>query len=125
MTGRKRKILFAISGGIVAATVITATWIGIRVFQRFVPYWPPAVSSLEEIEALPPTQRDLRAIAIDDTRLMAIARHLPMLDYLFINSNSQVTDIGIRVLCHSWRSRTRGKAAFQARASSASKVTLA
>jgi hypothetical protein len=96
MTRRKRKILFAVAGGIVAATVVAATWIGIRVFERlFVPYWPPAVSSLEEIETLPPTQRDLRAIAIDDTRLMAIARHLPMLDYLFINSNSQVTDSGI------------------------------
>src|SRR6266550_3393506 len=95
MTRRKRKILFAIAGGVVAATVLAATWIGIRVFERVIPYWPPAVSSLEEIEALPRTQRDVRAIAIDDTRLMAITRHLPMLDYLFTNTNSQVTDIGI------------------------------
>ena len=58
-------------------------------------YWPPAVTSKADIEKLPTSQRDIRGIGIGDQDLQLIADRFPNLDYLFLNSNSSVSDQGI------------------------------
>jgi len=60
-----------------------------------VSHWPPAVTSVSDIEQLPTTQRDIRAIDIGDTELRLIVERFPNLDYLYLNSNSKITDAGL------------------------------
>ena len=58
-------------------------------------HWPPAVSSAEEVRALPEDQKDLRGIDCGDDQVRAVAERLTRLEYLYLNSNSPVSDSGV------------------------------
>lgn len=60
--------------------------------------WPPAVASRADILELPSSQRDVRCIGINDEILAELANHLPELDYVYINSESTISDEGIESL---------------------------
>jgi hypothetical protein len=62
---------------------------------RPVSYWPPAVTSARDILALPATQSDLRGIGLGDEDLRLIAEQFPDLDYLYLNSDSTISDAGV------------------------------
>lgn len=57
--------------------------------------WPPAVKSKAEIEALPVSQPEIRGIGIGDQELQIIADRFQDLDYLYLNSTSRVSDLGV------------------------------
>ncbi|MBL4769695.1 MAG: hypothetical protein JKY61_00770 [Planctomycetes bacterium] len=57
--------------------------------------WPPAVSSAQEIEQLPTSQTDVRAIGIGEFELRLIGERFPKLDYLYLNPDTHVTDEGL------------------------------
>lgn len=61
-------------------------------------HWPPAVTTVAEIERLPETQRDIRGIDIGDVELKLIVERFPRLTYVFLNSKSAVTDDGVKGL---------------------------
>ncbi|WIL19439.1 hypothetical protein [Geothrix sp.] len=60
--------------------------------------WPPAVSTKAQIEKLPVTQQDIRAIHIHDQELRLIAERFPDLDYLFVSPYADISDEGISYL---------------------------
>jgi hypothetical protein len=62
---------------------------------RPVSYWPPAVTSAHEIRALPVTQRDLRGIGLCDADIRLITVRFRDLDYLYLNSQTKVSDAGV------------------------------
>ncbi|MDF1839307.1 MAG: hypothetical protein P1V35_15675 [Planctomycetota bacterium] len=62
--------------------------------------WAPAISTVQEIRELEPSQTGVRAIAISDAELLAIGEHLPKLEYILINGDSKITDAGLASLSH-------------------------
>lgn len=82
--------LFASIHSLLLTTVCTAL-----VLLSSCSHWPPAVGSVQEIEQLPTSQTDLRAIGIGEFELRLIGERFPKLDYLFLNSDSHVTDEGL------------------------------
>jgi hypothetical protein len=68
-------------------------------------HWPPAVETKAEIESLPTSQPDIRAIGIGDQELQLIAERFPRLNYLYLNSRSKISDRGISHLAKSSKLR--------------------
>jgi hypothetical protein len=60
--------------------------------------WPPVVETVSDVHRLPAEQRDVRCVKCGQAEVDAIAQRLRGLDYLFFNSESTVTDPGIRAI---------------------------
>lgn len=82
---------------IVRSLLVAALFVGAAVAAGCAPvsHWPPAVTSVNDIEELPTTQSDIRGIGIGDAEIERIAERFPQLKYLFLNSTSQITDRGV------------------------------
>jgi len=60
--------------------------------------WPPVVTNVEDVAALPAGEKRIRCIGCGDEALAAIGRRLQDLDYLFINNDARITDVGIQAI---------------------------
>ena len=60
--------------------------------------WPPPVESVPQIEALPLGQRDVRCITCGDPEVLALARRLKAVEYVYLSQSSTVTDRAVVAL---------------------------
>jgi hypothetical protein len=60
--------------------------------------WSPVVSQSEDVDAMPVSERSIRCINCNDEVLNAIGHRFQNLEFLYINTQSKVTDQGIAVL---------------------------
>ena len=56
--------------------------------------WPPVVTTVKDIKALPADTTSVRGIGVGDAEVRAVAERLKSLDYLYLNSKSPITDSG-------------------------------
>ncbi len=54
--------------------------------------WPPAVTTVDEIKALPSDTVHIRGIGITDREISVITERFPELCYIYINSRSKITN---------------------------------
>jgi hypothetical protein len=60
--------------------------------------WEPPVTTNEDVERLPKSQKSIRCIDIEDLQLLGVAEHLTQLEFLYVNSKSTITDRGVVAL---------------------------
>ncbi|MGL4514553.1 MAG: hypothetical protein ACRCT8_15805 [Lacipirellulaceae bacterium] len=63
-------------------------------------HWPPSAASSKDIRSLPASQRDVRAIGLSSDEIVTLVQRLSALEYLFVNSTSEVTDESIKQISH-------------------------
>lgn len=59
-------------------------------------HWPPAVTDLQGIDALPLSQTDVRCIGLSAIEIERICTRLTKLTYLFCNDDCQLTDQSLK-----------------------------
>jgi len=60
--------------------------------------WPPPIESVAQIEALPLGQREVRCISCGDPEVLALARRLKSIEYVYLNQSCTVTDSTVMAL---------------------------
>ncbi len=74
-------------------------WIAIALFiLTACSDWPPAVRNSKDIAALPSNTKAVRGINVTDNEITDIIQHFAELEYIYVNSQSKITDKSIAAM---------------------------